>query len=408
MSVKMMVALLTLSACGAQAADLKTCISLAQQNSPLLKAYESKLAASASAYEKDKKAGLPQITGSAGAGYYQYGDEADLSNGVAAQVAVAVNWDLEKYSAKIANLSAIELERNGLLKTMAQNQIAQDVSVDYYKLYVLEGKKADYAAAATYFETHIKDIDRLQSAGVDVKLDLIRAGMQLKTLRAEAEDLQGDIDETLLSLNSATGGALKETGLDFSALPDPKDQTAQVALPSAETLYPAKLDELDTKSALESSRQSEYNNMPSLQFGVERNVHAMDPNTEQYHGYVALNFNIFDYGAHLRERDELKKTAQYQSDAARDNLKKLQLSVAQLAQEIKLSANACLRARETLSDANASLDTAALYYRQGKIKETDLLSTFSDYFEVQKKTRDTLDEYLSKKNQFDHLLGSAK
>jgi outer membrane protein TolC len=131
----------------------------------------------------------------------------------------------------------------------------------------------------------------------------------------------------------------------------------------------------------------------------------MDPSTEEYRGYVALNFGIFDYGGRGKEREALSKEAQFQADSARDNLKKLALSAAQLERRIKLSAAACLSARDTLADASAGLETAAVYYRQGKIKETDLLSTFSDYFEVQKKTRDTLGEYLSLRNELARLAG---
>jgi outer membrane protein TolC len=388
----------------AGAADLKDCVALARQNSPLLKAYESKIAASAAAYQKDRHAGLPQLNGSVGASYYQYGGVAGLPNGLAGQLAVAVDWDLQKYAANSARLSAIDLEKSGLLKTMAENEIAGDVAADYYGLYALAGKKADYAAAVAYFETHIKDIERLRDAGVDVKLDLIRAGMQLKTLRAEAGDLQGDIENALLSINSATGGSFKEGDLDFSAVPDPKDY-AQAKMPQAAGFYEARLDALDVKAAQEAARQGAYNVVPSLQFGVERNIHTMDPSTEEYRGYVALNFGIFDYGGRGKEREALSKEAQFQADSARDNLKKLALSAAQLERRIKLSAAACLSARDTLADASAGLETAAVYYRQGKIKETDLLSTFSDYFEVQKKTRDTLGEYLSLRNELARLAG---
>ena len=52
--------------------------------------------------------------------------------------------------------------------------------------------------------------------------------------------------------------------------------------------------------------------------------------------------------------------------------------------------------------------TAKEYYRQGKIKETDLLSVFSEYLEARQQSWEALDTYLDKKAGLDYLLaGSA-
>ena len=396
------------------AADLNGCIALAEKNSTLLSAYENKLAANAADYEKDRGAAKPQVSGAAGASYSRYGDESDLENGFSAQLGVAVNWDLEKYFAESSRSSRLELEKTGLLKAMAENEIAKNIAADYHKLHVLSLKKADYAAAIQYFENHLADIKKLLAAGLDLKLDLIRATIQQKSLRASFEDVQGDINNSLLAINSATGGNFGETDFVFADVPLPQAQP-EVAASSANytaqaaAFYQSRLDGLETKTAEEAYRQSKYNYTPALQLGVDRNIHSMDPNTEQYRGYVALNFNIFDYGQRAKERESLQKTLAYQKYAARDNFRKLVLSMAQLAQEIQTSANACRHAAENLNDAAASLETANTYYRQGKIKETDLLSIFSEYFDAKQKSRDALGQYLAQTTELDYLLkGSAQ
>ena len=377
-----------------QAANLKDCVGLAAANSAAVKAYEEKLNASMAANERDRKALLPQLSAAGEEGYSTYARQAGLEDGLTGKVGLQLNWDLAKVLAKYPRLSRLEADKARVLLTLAQKALARDVAKDYYQLHVLVGKKTDYAAAQDYFSSHIKDIERLRDQGLDVKLDLLRASIQLKSLAVSAATIETDIAGALLSLNSATGGKFETADLAFSDIPVP----AGMETPAAGEAAPleARLDELETETAAENYRQSAYAYAPSLTFGVDRSVTPIDPATELYRTFLALNIGIFDFGQKAADRKSLLAASEFQRQTALDNRRKLLLAAARLEGEIRNAAFACRITALNLADADKSLETARDYYRQGKIKETDLLTTASDYLGVKEQARDALAQYLDK------------
>lgn len=409
---KSLAAVILLAAAGrGYAADLKDCVSLAAANSPALKAYGEKLSSTLAAADRDRKALLPQLSASGEEGYSAYGKDSGLSNGLTGRAGLQLAWDLPKVLAGYPRLSRLETEKAAASLALAKKTLERDVARNYYQLAILLGKKADYETAREYFSSHISDIEKLGDKGLDVKLDLIRTGIQLKSLEVSASDIGAQVRAALLSLNSATGGSFGPQDLSFGDLPSPEaagayaDTGTPAAFPpgSAAALLTS-LDELELGTALESYHQSAYGWAPSLALGLDRAITPIDPATERYRTAISASLPVFDFGQRAADRKSLKRAGEYQRGLNRDNARQLALSIAGLEVEMYNAASSCAAAQANLKDADESLETARDYYRQGKLKETDLLSIFSEYLAVKEQARDSLGLYLDKKADLDYLL----
>ena len=392
----------------ASAADLKECLGLAAANSPALRAYEQKLSGALAANDKDRRSLYPQLSLSGEEGYSAYSGEAGLKNGITGSAGFEFAWDLPKALAGYPALSRIEADKAGVLLEQAKKELERDVKRDYYKLYILESKQADYAAAREYFDSHIKDIKRLEDQGLDLKLDLIRAGMQLKALATTEAGIQAEFENVLLSLNSASGGNFKREDFKFEDLPAPGLIEASAGAADG-ALLATRLDELDLAGTREAWRQSAWGYAPTVALGTRKSLSPIDPAAELKRTYLTINLPVFDFGQRAAERKTLQREAEAQQSLAMENNRRLKLSIKQLRGEVKNAAAACAAASSGLVDADKIIETAKAYYRQGKIKETDLLSVFSEYLDAKQRARDALDNYLDKKAGLDYLLaGSAR
>jgi outer membrane protein TolC len=80
----------------------------------------------------------------------------------------------------------------------------------------------------------------------------------------------------------------------------------------------------------------------------------------------------------------------------------------QLTAEIAGAADSYAGLKKNYEAAAGNLETAKLYYTKGKIKETDLLSIFSEYLDAKQQSRDALGRYLDKKVELSYLLAGAE
>ncbi len=394
------------------ALDLEGCVKMAVANSRALKASIGLTRASAQTYKSAQASLLPSLSASGEAAYNSYQAAAGLPDGLMGQAGVQFSLDLRRTLAG-AELERLDLERSRLSGQLAEKDIIRSVTQEYYSLYTLLGKKADYAEALKYFDSHIEDIEKLESSGLDLKLDRARAEMQLKSLEVAAAAVDTGIAGVIGSLSSATGTRLKAEDLVFdgapagSGLPAIQEEAAAPAESQGQSLSDL-LAGLDTATAYEARRRAGFIYAPALQLGLARNIRPIDPATENYRLYLAVSLDVFDWGAKAGAKNAAMETYRARVQTEGESKRLLSLALERLSAEIKSEAAAYAALRGNFLSAGGNLETAKTYYRQGKIKETDLLSVFSEYLDAKQQSRDALGRYLDKKTELAYLLSGEK
>lgn len=397
------------------ALGLEDCVKMALSASHALKSSEQKINFSQAAYGRDRKARLPSLTVFGEDGYNRYQAGSGLRDGLTGLVGAQLSLDLKKNLSGYPELSRLELEKSRLQRDLAEKDIVRGVTQDYYRLYILLGKRADYSEARAYFSSHIADIEKLEAAGLDLKLDRVRAEIQLKALELTALELDTEIDGVLRSISSAVGRELRAEDLAFEGGPESlgrlpgEDGLAAVSTccADADGVYSARLARLETSSAYQTYRQSRFYYAPTLQLGVTRNLDIIDPATELYRTFIAVNLDVFDFGARAEEKRSFHYDYEARQETEQETRKQLRLSLDRLAAEIDGAAAAYSGLKKNYEAAAGNLETAKLYYTKGKIKETDLLSIFSEYLDAKEQARDTLGRYLEKKAELAYLGAGA-
>ena len=411
------------------AVTLEQCKTMALYNSKLLQAYENLIESSIFANRKDKSSLLPQISGFYQPDYVQYGKNADFAHhhGYRNTVGVTLSIDIPKILSDYPQLSNLEIEKSKLITKIAANEILKQVTQEYYQLYVLLEKKSYYSIAQSYISTHIKDIEALQSKGVDVKLDLIRANVQLRSLYISRSNINQDVTNVLTSLNSIMNTEYKEPDFSTMDAPDmaalatdqtifdenaPETEMENSYIERLEKILPqrlanleqSKLDGLDVSVAREKYRQSDYSYLPFLEGGFEHNAHTIDPGIETDRAFILLNFNIFDFGQRANEKRQLKYAYESQKGLFDENQRKIKVRIDQIITQIENIQTTYRNAGENLTNAAKALDVAREYYQQGKIKETDLLNIFAEYMNAKDQDYDILYDFFFKKAELDSLI----
>jgi outer membrane protein TolC len=407
---------------------LEQCKSKALENSKLLQAYQNLIESSIYANRKDKNSLMPQISSFYQPDYVQYGPYADFAHhGFRNQVGIGFSIDIPKILADYPQLSKIEVEKSKLVTKIAANELLKQVTQEYYQLYVLLKKKNYYTSAQSYIDDHIKDIKGLELKGVDVKLDLIRANVQLNSLYISRSNLNEGIANVLTSLNSLMNTEYKEADFSEMDAPDIAVLETEQAIFNENTTGPrrgisyiermklelsqklggldqSKLDELDVMAAGEKYRQSEYTFWPTLELGYEHNAHTIDPAIETDRAFLLLNFYLFDFGQRDNEKQELKYAYQSQKNMFNENQRKLKVQIEQMIIQLENIQATYKNSSENLKNAEKSLDTARDYFQEGKIKETDLLSIFAEFISAKDQNYDILYDFFFKKAELDSLM----
>ena len=413
----------------AYALALQDCVSKALANSDLIKAYENQVKAGIENYRKEQVGILPQPTLTSETNRFWYGNASDLPHlhGYMQRWSSGISIDMAKLIAYYPRLSHLELEKSRLLARLAENSIRKEISQEYYRLYVLLKKKKDYKDVEAYFADHIKDIEKLQSSGVDLKLDLGRAQVQQKSLRISLSNVNSEITNVLIFLNSLMNTDFNEYEVAPMTEPDlstikagqpifdenaPEENTPNSHIENIEKNYEkklsdfnqTKLDAFDLKSAKESYRQSWFSYLPPIQLGSDHNVHPLDPAMENDRTFLSVSVNFLDFPEKFLESKRLKYTYKYQESIFRDNQRKLKVQIDQLITNIESMQSIYKNAVENLTSATQNIETAKTYFQQGKIKETDLLNVFSEYLTAKEQTYESLSDFLNKKAELDFVL----
>ncbi len=388
----------------AQAVSLEDCKAQALKNNDLIVAYEALIQSDIYSWRKDKSSLFPQLTAFYQPDYIQFGGRSDLArkHGFETRAGSALSWDIQKILTDYPALSRLEIGKSRLLKSIAQNEILKNTTQDYYRLYMLLKKKRNYQDAEDFFQVHIKTIRQLQSKGVEVELDLNRAQVQLRSLGISLANLDNEINDVLIEFDSMMNAAYKEA--DFSVMDAPDMSVPNPGGEDYSRVEESLLDKTDVNIAEKEFEQSKFYYLPTIQLGLEHNSNTVDPNVEEFRSFLSLNFDIFDFGQKSNEVKQLKYNYQYQKNLFKDNQRKLNLHIEQIFNDVYALKLIYKSTLDNVNGADQSVKIARLYYKEGKIKETDLLSIFSDYLNAQDQSYQDLYDFMSQKAELEAIL----
>ena len=145
-----------------------------------------------------------------------------------------------------------------------------------------------------------------------------------------------------------------------------------------------------------------------MQGGFEHNIHLIDPNVEENRAFLMLNVDVTDWAQKASEERQLHHSYEAQQKLFEENQRKLNVQIHQLISELEKDQAGYQNALENAKGAEHALAIAQEYFRQGKIKETDLLSVFSDYLTARDRSIELLETFLSQKAELDALLAGAE
>jgi outer membrane protein TolC len=393
-------------ACAAQPLQLANCIASALQNSPALAALRSQTQAAAAAYARDRSSLWPTLTLAEEASYSSFGPQSSFSDGPENKGNADLGLDLQRLLSSPSTLSRLDLQRCQLLLTQAQGQLRHDVTQTYYKILVLLRKSLDQRQATDFVDSHIRDIERLQSSGLDVALDLLRARSQRKSLDLTALHQSGDLQNALAALRSWTGLSLDAADFDVESgltlTPSSGDDSTLLADALLQTQQ-ARLAALDLQSAEGALQGLGRFSAPSLHLGLDHSFQAIDPNTPTERLYGSLSFNAFDWGQQNHATQQVRLALEAQQSALKEQRRTQRLAAAQLSQDLANARQAYTLTAGLVQDAQAGLEIAKTYYRQGKAKESDLLSVFADYLTALDQRDEALLSVLNQEADWDAL-----
>ncbi len=241
-----------------------------------------------------------------------------------------------------------------------------------------------------------------------MELDLRRAGSQRRSLDLAANAQAAETQDTLAALRSLTGLELKAD--DFQADPAWMASVGQAPADPATALdqrllgtLRGRLAGLDLEAARLATRGTGPIAAPTLKVGVNHAFQAIDPAVPLDQTYASLSLNAFDWGQRAAEGRQRAQELAAQEGDTREQLRLLSLDAGQLATDMAAARRAYALSVDLLGDAQKALGIAKGYYRQGKLKETDLLSVFSDFMSALDQRDAALQAVLEKQSQWDAL-----
>lgn len=398
--------LVLLSASFAHAFTLNDCLVVAARKDPALAAMERRVASAGLTQTKDLRSLLPSLSLGDEASYSAFKEDAGLANGMDNKANADLEWDLQRMLSAPQKQSELSRLRAAKVLKQAQTQLRLDVTRAFDHCRVASVRAAEFLKAVEFVDGHIHDIQRLQGMGMDVALDLLRAQSQRKSLDLAMNGNDAQLQDALSTLRL-------ETGLDVSA----KDFDAALAISLSEApvaqdiesrlaqrlsgVAAAQLADLDLKSARLAYDASGFFSAPLVHVGLDHSFQAADPATPVDRAYGSLSLPVWDWGQRGLDSDRLKADLEAQGLDHEAQMRDLRLQAEQLASGLAHARNAYTISAAMVEDAAKGLGIAKTYYKQGKVKETDLLSVFSDYLGAQGQFSDALLDCLDKQAAWD-------
>ena len=389
------------------------CVSAAIKANLPLAALQAQAQASAWAYRKDRGSLWPALALADEASYSRFGPEAAFADGPENKGNAELSLDLQRWLAPPSRGSQLNMRRNGLLIRQAQSLLKRDVIQAYDKAAVLLRKAEAQRQAGAYVDSHIRDIERLQGSGLDVALDLLRAKSQRRSLDLAANAQEAELLNTLALLRSLSGIDLQASDLKTDvilaeAVPAGPVEAPAVPAEKLDATVQTRLAALDLETARLATLGQGRFAAPTLRLGIDHSFQAIDPNTPGDRGYGSLTFDAFDWGQRANEARQHEAELASQTKVAQDQLRQLRLTASQLAVDIQHARQAYAISTAIMQDAQKGMEIAKAYYRQGKVKESDLLSVFADYLTASDQRDEALLNALGKQAEWDALWEGAQ
>jgi outer membrane protein len=236
----------------------------------------------------------------------------------------------------------------------------------------------------SWFETLVKDQEKMYGAGLIIELDLLNSRIQLDNFKLGELKIQDAIrsvgSQMLLFIGLPTDGEISVDTADWA------DTQTPFAMPSADSIdsrlkgrrdLQALESQLTVLRCLKSIQTAAYSptvaGFYSLGWNNQYSSDEKDLKRSQSIG-AQLNWTLFDWGKGLRETEKVKyqiSAMELQRDAMRDQLR---LKIIDLAAAVDQSRRACGIAKDDAEIARKALEISKKKYDAQAITNTELLT----------------------------------
>jgi outer membrane protein TolC len=281
------------------------------------------------------------------------------------------------------------------------------VATRYYKVAVLLRQAQEQKDAESYVDGHIRDIENLGSSGLDVALDLLRARSQRRSLDLAANARDAELEGNLAALRSETGLKLEmpDISMDFDAAIQEEAVLSESAVDGS---LQAHLNRLDLEAAQRTYQNSASINAPTLHLGLDHNFQFVDPATPVDRAYASLSLDALSWLQKGQDLDQHRRELEAQQASAQDQGRLMRLQAQTMLGEISHAKKAYAISVDLVKDAQKAMEISKLYYQQGKLKESDLLSVFADYLAARDQRDQALLDVLGKQAEWGALWQEAR
>ena len=333
---------------------------------------------------------------------------------------VEISFPLQKILGGASRENSLRLEQGLLNGFLSREEIRLRVTRQYLSVYLLSRREEIFRDAEDFYRSHIRDIDRLLYRGVDLRYDRSRSEVERGILETRRKEVARDLQNALLEISSLAGRTFDLEELDFSGL-EPENQKiystndfrdfsnrSRVEEVLEETIQKTALWRMESLSrdlAENLYNQSRYYAVPSLVVGSRvMGYQKREAWDDDYQVYIAASLPVSDL--YIRNHEEEMRRQDYISrkKILEDYGREFRLQIRQLVGDIDYSYGACEMAKKNVKEAKASVDLAAIQYRRGRIKEIDILDTYSRYLNTREDSIDKLRQFYEKNLKLSFLL----
>ncbi|NNM53983.1 MAG: TolC family protein [Spirochaetales bacterium] len=317
---------------------------------------------------------LPRLSGSADAGWD------DTVGGWQTSVNAIVTWDLAALVDSKPSDAAFRARQDLWQTQSVTDQLRLNVALSWARLLVLSQEVHEDARLAKIFETHLDHLQRMKAEGVDLTWDILRVKNQLSALNTTSLSTASALQDQLALLSRLIGRTLTLGDVDFSSsksVPRFEEQFWRQNLGAFVTSRP------EVQAALVG--------VQAAQAQGERAQLAWLPQIKAYGGYqptslgpnrkwgVSADFSLVDWGSQQALSQSYRSLGQSQSARAAALREKLTQELETLIRGTTVAHQVWLQSQGEFKNADEALKEAQELYREGRIKETDLLGAALDW-----------------------------
>lgn len=381
------------------------------QQSPMVEALEAQNGSSREAFRGSQNSLWPGINTSL------LMEETDTFR---SEFGVEVNFPLQKILGGAARENSLKLEQNLLRGFLSREEIRLRITRNYLSVYLLSQRGAIFRDAESFYQSHIQDINRLINRGVDLRYDRSRSEVERRILEAKQKEVARDLQNALLEISSLAGRPFELKEMNFSGLePDSqkmystndfryfsnRNRVEEVLEETIQKTALWRMESLSRDLAENLYNQSRYYAVPSLLVGSRvMGYQRKEPWNDNYQVYIAASIPISDL--YIRNHEAKMRRQDYiaQKKILEDYGREFRLQIRQLMGDIEYSYGAYEMAKKNEQEAKSSVNIATIQYRQGRIKQIDILDTYSRYLNTREDSIDKLRQFYDKNLKLSFLL----